>query len=406
MGSLTRVAQSRRWLYLPDGWDTGWVAARAAVGTAPAYVAVVGDSNSQGFSTTDHMAKPFPVLLRNALVAKYGSYADYYPASLSARFQTVIGGSAPAGTMPWTFDTTVQTTGGPFYSGLVATMFVDGGSFPLAWVNAGTGKFVTPYACTDLDIIFHDGFAGTWKYNIDDAVGGGLVTVTNDARNSMRRASVTGQTSAVHTIRVGNPSVIYAFAMNGVVTYATTAAQTSGVGFSLLACTGMRVFDWSCSVNNLPPDRTQQLQGRYKSAVATELVTGFGFPVQPHLAIVELGINDCANSNGPVQFARGLRRICDSIRYGRDNASIIFLICPNPAIATSDSLSEFTHAESWSVYLDQIYFIAAAYQCAVFNVHADWMSTPVAQGWTAATDAHPTDAGHQAIADVLATLVV
>lgn len=406
----SRVAQSRRWMVLPDGWDSGWKAARAAVGSTPAQVMVIGDSDAQGFNTTNHMTKAFPYLLRDKLVAKYGSYADYYPITHSARYETITVGPAPAGTQPWTFDTTWGTNGSLNLNGLGFTMFQDGvGTYPATWVNAGTGTFVTPYACTDFDLIYHDfNTTTTWKYNVDNAAGAGLVTVTNDGRNSMRRVPVTGQTNAVHTVRFGASGSALALGLNGVVTYNVANAKARGIGFANISGLGMRVLDWMTSVNAMPDDRIRQLQGRYKTAPATTLETGFGFPTQPHLAIIELGINDCQYSGGLVQFRSGLRRMCDAIRRGRDNSSILFLICPNPDANTTDIGvgGAFARAESWSLYADQIYGIAAEYQAAVLNVHADWMSTPVAQGFVNAFDPHPNDVGHQNIADTIASIVV
>ena len=404
----SRVTRSYKWLGLPTDWDAGWRAARATVATAPAYVAVIGDSNAQGQNTTDHMTKSFPRLLRNSLVAKYGSYGDYWSVAHSARYMTVLGGPAPLGIMPFAFDTTWGISGGLNFNAFGTHIMQDGGgTYPVAWVNAGSGSFLTPYACTDIDIIYHDwNSASTWKYNVDNAAGAGLVTVTNDARNSIRRASLTGLSNAVHTVRVGNPSAIYALNLNGVVTYDPTNIKTRGVGFANISASSLRLYDWQASTNSMPDDRIRQWQGRYKTAPATTLETGFGFPTQPHLAIIELGINDCLNPGGLVQFRAGLRRMVEALRRGRDNCSIIFVICPNPVTGISDTTTQFTRAESWSLYADQIYGIASEYQCAVYNAHADWVPTSVAQGFTTSNDPHPTDLGHQHIANILASVIV
>lgn len=406
--STSRITQGRKWILAPDGWDTAWKAARSASGSSPAKVLVLGDSNSQGYQSTDHMAKSFVYLIRNALVAKYGSCADFYSVMHSARFIVTTGYSiAPTGTQPWTMDTTFGASGSNFHYGLGCTMFQDSGTFPQTWLNAGNAVFVSPYSCTDMDIIWHDwNTTGTWKYNIDNAVGGGLVTVTCDGRNSVRRTSITGQTNAVHTVRFGGASVTLAAGLNGVVCYNVANAKTKGISFANMSGLGFRMYDWQCANNAIPADRIQQLQGRSKTAVATEILTGFGFPTQPHLTIIELGINDCQQSGGLVQFRIGLRRLCEALRRGQANASILFLVCANPAIATTDMTQEFVHATSWSSYVDNIYGVAAEYNCGVYNVHANWMSTPVASGYLTATDAHPTDVGHQAIADTILPLII
>jgi len=407
MAFTSRVnTPTRNWMMLPTGWDSAWKTARTAASSTPAYVAVIGDSNAQGYSTTDAPNKAFPVLLRNKLVAKYGLYGDYYSSSMSTRFMTSTGATAVPGTMPWTFDTTWNTTAAAMNNGFGFTMYQDGTTYPAAWVNAGSGSFLTPYACTAFDIIYHDSVAGTWQYNIDNAAGGGLVTNTNGAWNSMRRIAVTGQTNATHTVRVGASSVQYACGINGIVTYDPTNNKTKGIGFANVSGIAQAAELWMASPNGWPADRIQQWQGRSKTAAATEQLTGFGFPTQPHLAIVELGINDCQANYGVIQFRSALRRFVDALRRGRDGCSVLFVICPNPDNATTDTTVEYTRAESWSMYADQIYGVAAEMNCAVFNIHADWLPTSVTQGFTAANDPHPTDTGHQAIADALSPLIV
>lgn len=405
----SRIVQSRRWLTLPDGWDTGWKAARATSATTPASVAVIGDSDAQGYISTNWMTKPFPILLRNALVAKYGSYADYWTVDKSARFQTITNmASSQVGTLPFTFDTTFGTSTSAGYTfnlrGLATTISQDNTTYPVAWVNAGSANFVTPYACTALDIIHHDLVSGTFQYNVDDAVGGARVTVTNAAWNTMRRIPITGLTNATHTVRFGASSVAQAMGLNGVVTYAPGA--TGGIGFANTGAAGSSLYDWGVSTFGQPDDRIRQWQGRYKTALATTVNTGFGFPTQPHLAIIQLGINDCSNSHGPVHFRIALRRMVEALRYGRPDCSVMIVVCPNPQTTTTDVTIQFPRAELWSLYADQIDAVAAEYQCAVANFHADWMPTPFGQGFTASNDAHPTDAGHQHIADVLASVIV
>lgn len=403
--SSTRNAAPHRWLYLPDGWDATWQAAKSASATTPAYVSVVGDSNAQGFQTAQHMTQAFPYLLRNALVAKYGSYGDYYTVANSVQYLASIGaGALPNGmTVPWTFD---STFGGDTAWGLGPQIMQLSGTFPQAWVNAGSGAFTTPYACTAFDVIYHDwNTTGTWKYSVDDAAGANLVTVTNDGRNSMRRLSVTGLSNAVHTVRFGAGSVQYALALNGIATY-NPATSNRGIGFANISMAAAKAYQWLSSNSGMPDDRIRQLQGRYKTSTSVTSETGFGFPTQPHLAIIQLGINDCQDSFGLVQFRSALRRFCDAFRRGRDNASILFIICANPVPSSTDATAQWTRAESWSLYASQMYEIAAEYQCAVANFHADWMATPVAQGLITAADPHPTTAGHQAIANVLTSVLV
>lgn len=401
--SSTRPAPSTRWLSLPSGWDAAWKAAKAASATTPAQVLMVGDSDAQGFSSTDHMNKGFPYLLRNQLTAKYGRYADYWSVAHSARYQSAQGSPAPTGTMPWTLDTTFGLNSAQF-NGLY-TLFQDNTTYPIAFNAAGSASFVTPYACTAFDIHYYDWTTtGTWQYNIDNAASGGLTTVTNGAWGSTRRIAVTGQTNAAHTVRFGASSVQYALGLEGITTYVPGAA--GGISFANISGSSMRALDWAASANGMPDDRIRQLQGRSKTAAATTQDTGYGFPTQPHLAIIELGINDCQQSVGLTQYRAALRRMVDAFRRGRDNCSVLFLIAANPSIATSDVTAEFTHASSWDLYVDQVYGVADQYGCAVLNVHADWMSTPVAQGYTTASDQHPTDAGHQNIANLLSAVLV
>lgn len=298
------------------------------------------------------------------------------------------------------------------------------------FANAGSIAFVTPYACTAADLVMWDTLGlptgGTWKYNVDNAAGGGLVTVGPGSTTvppngwvSAYRVPITGMSNAVHTIRMGASSVQGGLACTGVAIYDPTNNKTRGIGAVHYAANGYRMLDYVVSTGNDPVDRVNQWQGTYKSNSTTTVATGFGFPVLAHLAVVMLGINDCALttsavSGGTVQFRHALRRFIQALRRGTDTTasgggpcSVLLVVNPNPDASNSDMTSGwFGQSHNWGLYVEEIYKVAQAYNCGVVNIHARWSELGVTKGFVSTTDPHPTFAGHADIAGVLSSVIV
>ena len=129
----------------------------------------------------------------------------------------------------------------------------------------------------------------------------------------------------------------------------------------------------------------------------------FGFPMQPHLAILSLGINDCNNA--------GSRPTTPP-----HSSKLIQAAPPRPAERLGPAAHRLQpgsqqlrqHLElrpgrlgrsGWQL----MYQYAQIYNCAVLNTHAKWGEYPNTQGFLSnAANVHPLDAGH---ADILSDLL-
>ncbi len=411
---LFAPAVARPYVFLPDGWDSAWKAARLASGTTPAFITVLGDSCLAGGSSTAWLTKGAIALLQQSLWSRYGRYGVYYPATHSTSFGAALS-FTPTGTMPWSFDGNFNW----FQNGLTQTAFwVSAGT--LVFAAAGNAVFTMPTnagidipTATEIDLIMYDYASGQWQYTVDNALGTGAVTVGPGSTTlspggwgSVYRVPLTGLANAAHAVRISASSVQYGANVCGAIVYDPTTNKASGIGVAQMSLSGAQAFDYLVSPNGGPADRILQYQGQYKTNSTTTVATGFGFPAQPHLAIIELGINDCQNGVGLIQFRHSLRRTIQALRRGRNNASILFMISTNPDPESSDMTGgHFLNSKNWGLYTQEIYDVAQTYNCGVLSYQTKWGETPVAQGYITATDAHPTDAGHAAIATDLIALI-
>jgi hypothetical protein len=265
----------------------------------------------------------------------------------------------------------------------------------IAYYNAGTAAnaitFTTPYACTDIDIVYLDANAGTWNYAVD---GGGSTPVTNTGVGYHKRIQLTGLANTTHTIVCGTQSAANVLMIAGCITY---KSRTSGIGFASTAVYGQTQDDAWGQLHGGPADKPSYLQGKGAAA------TGFGFPSQPSLAMLEYGINDCGNGVTVASFTDTLRRLIQALRRGQSRCSILLLGNCNPDAVNGDlTAGNFANSANWVQYLAAMQQTAAYFNCAFVNMHARWGETPLGQGFVNAGGAHPNNAGHADIASVLA----
>src|SRR5579859_1985919 len=157
-------APARPYLYLPDGWDQGWAAAKANAASAFGSVAFIGDSLTAGYNSSAYLSKSFRALVRAGLIGRgLPLGGDYYGCSECIDFEAQY-----AGTPPWVVTTVSRTW---FSWGFGRLVGYAGGA------GVGSVTFVTPYACTEIDILYycHTGVSPTWQYTVD---GGAAVVVT------------------------------------------------------------------------------------------------------------------------------------------------------------------------------------------------------------------------------------
>lgn len=391
---MTRLFQSnparplRKWCLLPDGWDDTWRAARAASATSPARIAMYGDSQAIGIGTTNWVANAYPGRLKAAFqAAGYTWGGDYWPATYTG---SLTGSYTWQGTPPWT----LTTTGGIF-------AWLPGGYSMLpSWTDVFTAttraSFATPYACTDMDIVYYDSGSATpaWAYSLD---GGADTTVNGTGDTFVKRVSFTGLSNATHTLALRRQTAQWFALWHGVATYNN---RNAGIQLARIIHTGQAMAE--IGRVGSPSDMAGLLSG----PVPPSSVTGFGFPAQPHLLIIASGANDVSNLFGLDNFRETVRRLLRGARRGVDNASLIILANCYPDGVSSD-VTGMANGQSYSWYVDAMRSVAEEFNGAFVNAHAMFGENPLAKGWmTSSTDLHFTDTGNQAVADLLAALIV
>lgn len=383
------------YMYAPDGWDTGWQAAKAAAGATPAQIMFFGDSIQSGASGASDWKKTYPHLLREALKASLGGLkSDYFPAwGISSTPSAAVAGTPPWGAISATTP-----------SGRVGTIGWHSLDYESA-VGAQAGylqTFTSLDTCTAMDFFYQDYNSGTFVYSLD---GGGDVTVTCTnagvaGTTAVKKISLTGLGNTTHTLAVGKQSAASVCVPVGVATH--NAALAGGLQIARF-CNAMATMAGDYVTSSVGPNaqRFEVLAGLTPSG-GGGTGTAFGFPMQPHLTICELGINDCAGAQSLTDYATALRRLIQSCRKGRPNASIMFHVICNPDANVSDNTSNLFAPGNWPSWILLMQQYAEMYCCAVLNTHAKWGEYPNTSGFLSnAANAHPLDAGHQDIANDL-----
>jgi hypothetical protein len=371
---------------VPPTAMSGWQAAVAQAATQQIRITGMGDSVMAGANATDYLATSYWGVMSAALWNKYGKGGLFLPAAWYA--------GQVSGTAPWTMN---QTNGTNTYNyGPTVNWAGQNNVMPLA-------TLVTPFACTDIDLIWVDGTTAgrTWKYSVD---GGAEQTVTAGGTFAQKRTSITGLSNAIHTITVGRQLNDADILLSGAICY---ASRTTGVVSSPLATGGFAM--WNLNQPTPQGDLALLMQGRILPSTAT----GFGAPTQPHCLILAQGLNDNGNAAatpiggcGPTQLYHLYRRYCQAARRGNPNCSIICISYSNPDTDSSDLTSGyFTNPSDWGVYVNVHNRIADEFNGVWINFHAKWGETPVAGGYLTQGAAHPNNVGHADMANALLTLL-
>jgi lysophospholipase L1-like esterase len=516
---------------LPDGWSDGWLAAKAAAGATPATILFIGDSIMVGGGSTDIINKNLMSRIKASLSASIPTYADFWGYASSSK--TAYAGAGTPANAPFQDPLNAYTSaypGSAHDGGWTRTL-----QFTGTGANAAS-TFTTPYACTDLDIVYLDLTAGTWQYRVD---GGTLVTVRQAGngftQGCVNQIQLTGLASTTHTIDFGWQSANSVMLIQGVATYPSGRAATAGLGYGRLAYgygemrqysnpASASLFDRILLMAGIIPQGpwfignrptaptlaaaaggsvdvgqhyynvslvgssgesvmalaaanitiaggTQTVNGSAVSvgatafttrrriyrtkagtstpfyflqeiaddttttfvdtaadstltavyplafAVPAQAATGFGFPTQPNLTIIALGINDCNNARSETDFRNGLQRFIQATRRGNPNSSILLVSCYYPFNNQSglsaysgfaysdDNNSGFANGDGWNAFKTAMARVARAYSCGFVDLEQRWGATPVAKGFLPNNDIHPTDAGHQDMANAILAVI-
>jgi len=375
---------------MSQGWNTTWEAAKSASSVSPAWISFIGDSVLAGGNCTDVDASGYYGLIRTYLLTKYSQYADFYSVTQS----TANYGSSYPGTPPFVYNVT---------AGL--TFNIHGYNKAPGWSNTPATPsltFTTPYACTDIDILYFDLTNGlSWSYNVD---AGGAVTVNTaePADQKVKRITLTGLSNSTHSIVFGDQTATNACIILGVATY---KSRTTGLGFARFAYPAASANDY---INNTvwpTEDRISLFSGVNPQAIPPNTTYTFGFPTQPHLAVIAFGINDCSNSISTTTFSTILQRFITALRNGRSNCSIILVGSCMPNTSHSDVLSGVSNGSNWQNYIDKMKTLAQTNNCAFVNISERWGETPAGKQFMHTNNVHPYEVGHADIAGVLQRII-
>lgn len=392
MPNAIRIPPNHQATYLPNGWDAAWISAKEDCQSAPRNILILGDSIGAGGATSDLLTTGFVPLLRDRVVAAgLPIHGDFWHTAMSAAFSAGFGGTATP--MPWTLSGSPVWISGLGYG--IAPVYVGAGGGPLT--------FTTPYACTQIDLMTLELINGTYDATMD---GGAPQTITTTILSFHRRITFSGLANTTHTLVLNNQSATHGIDALGAIAYADT---TKGLLFSRLTFSG-NSFIGNTGVGGFgviaaglfPQDRLKMFQGNTTEAGTNR---AFGFPMQPALAIIEMSVNDCQIGSSGDQYFAYLRRLCQALRAGYANCTILFLICSNPDGVNSDVTTTFNNPWNYGMYVHVIYDIAEIFNCGVLNIHAAWAEHGVALGYQTALDAHGTDAGHAYMANALANVL-
>jgi hypothetical protein len=268
-------------------------------------------------------------------------------------------------------------------------------------------RFTAPVACTDMDLFYLDYNTGNFKYSVDGAANQTVNTSSggNGGNSFIGKVQISGLTSAIHTLDIGIQNAASVCLPMGAAIY-PSGRSTGGLALARFCNGGQAATDYvSGTLGQFgPTDRIRLIGGPGTQGDSGTYTTRFGYPTQPHLAIFALGANDCNQANSGSDWSTSIRRFIQACRRGVANASILLLIVCNPDGDSSDG-SGF-QPQNWYAYWNVAAQFSTMYNVAVASVHARWGETPVASGFlTSGNNVHPTDAGHQDIANFLLPLL-
>jgi lysophospholipase L1-like esterase len=354
------------WLYLPDGWDDNWKAAKSAGGSVR--VNIIGDSIAAGGGTAS-FSQAFYQPIITTLQAQYGTYANFYHAWVNTNDTSISGA-------PWTDNQTCTRHAQYPWTSTVQSSNVG--------VNA-IQTFTTPYACTALDFLWFSATAasGTFKWAVD---GGAQTQVTNSGDNNVHRIQVTSLSNATHTFAWGWQSGANACQAMGCVIYQPNASSGVAAGHMMASS------NTSGDINNGWLANTQGVTG---------------VPTNPDLVLIQLATNDISLNNPTVtQYRDNIGNMIRSLRRQKANVSIMHILTSYPDPNNDDcNPSGYSNNGNARQYHAEIFNNAFQHKCAVANIHGKWGATPYGQGFTPNNDLHPTPSGHTDIANLISPVL-
>lgn len=336
--------------------------ARAVTQGTPARILCIGDSITQGVTSTPERLYNWPARMRGVLTA-------------SGRWGTVGEGVVFAGGFTlsayderWTLGTGWSRVGGS----LGGTMMFQ------AAPGSGNLTFALP-SCDTIQIGYtRHSINGTWTYNVD----GGTAQSVN----------ANGATAIIEST---------AYSIGSVGTHTLTITPNPTTGYTMIDY----IKFWTAGSRNQLEVMTG---GGYSGSMSSTFITGgsAGFDLQATLGVLKpdivcycLGRNDANPTNGvtPAQYATNMQSL---ITYVRGNSLECLLITPPPSSATM-------YTSNGEVY-KTLYKLADSNDVALVDLNNHfgkglWNVAPYSMS---SDDIHPNDAGNQDLGRMIANVFI
>lgn len=335
---------------------------KALTSTTPASILCLGDSITQGVSSTPQRLYNWPSQLRALLNAsgRLGLVGE------GAAFNTgqASGGSKTAYDERWTLG-----TGWTWSSGGVVNNSM----------CQGTGGNPTTFALPSCDSVtiyyMRHSIGGTWTYSID----GGAATNVNSNGTLLLTSVTFSVTAGTHTLTITSPASNYALILG-------VAWSTSSAPLDVNVVTGG-------GTNGITSSKlTDETNSGYGGLSVIDLL-------KPDLTIVCMGRNDSNPANG-VTVAQYLSNLTGFIQRVRTtNTKDIMLLTPPPASAAT-----YTND---SQIVSTLYTLADTYDCALVDLESRFGSSWNAAPYSLSADnIHPNDAGSRVLAQTVASVLI
>jgi lysophospholipase L1-like esterase len=383
-----------------DTWQTAKVT--ALIGSGQANIVALGDSITAGqnaFNNADALTYGWVDRLAALLNVTMAAYANFY--TLGGYGPQRLYSSGTYGTNSTPYNSTAGSWNG--YSGGIGEVWVPNDTATWDLTITVPNHPVTGAAPTAVDLITvsYLGAATSWQYQVD---GGSANTVNNVGSASLPGAvlvrthiSLTG--GAPHTIKVGQQSVSNALMFVGHAVY----YGTTGLGVVRAGLQGWRASDFTVgagatagsagsgnAISSAGPDHLQPWTG----VTSSTNTAGAGFPFQPHLAIIALGINDAAYGTHPSAYQKALARAVHAFRRGRANCSVVIMNTAFAGTYADNALGGvYANGFRYDRYKQLARGVANDMGCVYYDVDSQFGETAVAGGYELNTDPHPTANG-------------
>lgn len=378
----------RTGIYVPTNWGQYWRAKLLGAPASAPQLAIVGDSIARGYYSSTLTSKGWAGLLRATLQATYGDGGGGFRGVVDTALVNSVISNYPGEAV------TVSNDATPGFPWFVQGDAPSDGPGTVTLGTAGNGNFVQFQKVRGSTIrIFclRDPVGSAATYSIDDATAVAFTTVGTAA--VFVAATVTGLSNTDHTVKI-------------------TMTGTSGaMGLNVCGVEGSN--PTGVLVNNYgrPAATANTIAATATYGTGGEWSGGSANPAD--LVIIAFGVNDSNTSVTAATFLTNIDTYLRRVRGAgpkRGQVDVMFVM---------EHLGNFAGMSLYRDYMTNVRALAETYGAALVDMWAIgansyarwtdlgyWSSGTTPPLGSAGSDAvHPSDAGHQAIADVLVPVV-